>query len=131
KDRDESPWVEQTGHAISSDLRTWTHPTDEPVLPTGADGTFDRWFASDPCVLRDGEVWLMFYFGLAHDHQHAREGLAWSTDLRTWTKSGVLLDVGPAGSVDATHAHKPSVITWDGRLEHYYCAVARQKPVTV
>ena len=44
----------------------------------------------------------------------------------------VLLDVGPAGSIDSPHTHKPAVITWNGRLEHYYTAVALQEePVLV
>lgn len=131
KDRSDPPWVEQTGHAVSKDLHTWSHPSCEPVLPVGRPGAFDRCFASDPFVVRDGQTWLMFYFGLAEDG-HAREGLAWSRDLTTWTKSGEpILDIGPAGSVDAAHAHKPSLITDQGRLEHYYCAAAPQDPVVV
>lgn len=131
KDRDEfghvavpPPWIEQTGVATSRDLVTWERHAGNPILSTGGPGDFDERFASDPCVLRDGDYWVMFYFGLAADG-HAREGYATSRDLLTWTKSGdVLLDVGPAGSIDSIHTHKPAVITWDGRLEHYYCAVA-------
>ncbi|MFE5411140.1 hypothetical protein [Microbacterium sp. NPDC056569] len=29
-----------------------------------------------------------------------------------------------ASNIDALYAHKPAVITWDGRLEHYYTAVS-------
>lgn len=124
-------WVEQTGLAVSRDLVTWERYGGNPVLTTGAPGDFDERFASDPCVLRDGDFWVMFYFGLAADG-HAREGYAWSRDLRSWTKSSeILLDVGPAGSIDSLHTHKPAVVTWDGRLEHYYTAVAPQEPVTI
>lgn len=131
KDRDDfgstavpPAWVEQTGLAVSDDLVTWERFAGNPVLSAGAAGDFDEVFASDPCVLRDGDHWVMFYFGLAADG-HAREGYATSDDLYSWTKSGeVLLDVGPAGSIDSRHTHKPAVITWNGRLEHYYCAVA-------
>ena len=123
-------WIEQTGVAVSSDLVTWERLSVEPVLTVGGPGDFDERFASDPCVLRDGDRWVMFYFGLAADG-HAREGYATSSDLRTWEKSGeVLLDVRP-GAIDARHAHKPAVITWDGRLEHYYCAVSPQTPVDI
>lgn len=118
------PWIEQTGVAVSRDLVTWERLSSVPVLPVGAVGAFDDRFASDPCVLRDGDHWVMFYFGLSSDG-HAREGFATSTDLLHWTKSGeVLVDVGPAGSIDALYAHKPAVITWQGRLEHYYTAVS-------
>lgn len=126
------PWIEQTGVAVSSDLVTWKRMSSEPVLPVGPAGAFDERFASDPCVLRDGDHWVMFYFGLAADG-HAREGFAVSSDLITWTKSSaVLIDVGETGAIDALYAHKPAVITWDGRLEHYYTAVSRlESPVSV
>lgn len=124
-------WVEQTGLAVSRDLVTWERYGDNPVLATGGPGDFDERFASDPCVLRDGDHWVMFYFGLAADG-HAREGYAWSRDLLSWTKSDeILLDVGPAGSIDSLHTHKPAVVSWDGRLEHYYTAVAPAAPFTV
>ena len=126
------PWIEQTGLAVSRDLVTWERHAQNPVLSAGGPGAFDERFASDPCVLRAGGMWVMFYFGLATDG-HAREGYATSVDLVNWTKSDeVLLDVGPAGSIDSLHTHKPAVITWNGRLEHYYTAVALQdQPVTV
>jgi hypothetical protein len=41
----------------------------------------------------------------------------------------ILLDVGPAGSIDSLHTHKPAVMSWNGRLEHYYCAVTHRDPV--
>lgn len=119
-------WIEQTGLATSPDLETWTRAETSPVLTVGAEGEFDERFASDPCVLRDGETWVMFYFGLAADG-HAREGVAISPDLRTWHKAGVLLDVGAPGEIDSLHAHKPSVVVRDGVLEHYYCAVSARE----
>ncbi|WP_243063582.1 hypothetical protein [Humibacter sp. RRB41] len=125
------PWIEQTGVAVSNDLVNWRRLQDDPVLRAGRSGDFDEIFASDPCVLRDGDRWVMFYFGLAADG-HAREGYATSDDLVHWEKSGeILLDVGARGSIDSTHVHKPAVITWDGRLEHYYCAVAPRSPIRV
>ena len=126
------PWIEQTGLAVSSDLVTWERCSQNPVLSAGGPGSFDERFASDPCVLRAADTWVMFYFGLATDG-HAREGYATSPDLVNWTKSDeILLDVGPAGSIDSLHTHKPAVITWNGRLEHYYTAVAlRSDPVAV
>lgn len=125
------PWTEQTGLAVSNDLVHWRRISDAPVVKAGRPGDFDERFASDPCVLRDGGFWIMFYFGLAADG-HAREGYAVSRDLVTWKKSReILLDVGSMGTFDSIHTHKPAVITWNGRLEHYYCAVGPQAPVVV
>jgi predicted GH43/DUF377 family glycosyl hydrolase len=119
------PWIEQTGVATSRDLVHWERSPLNPILPNGKSGEFDDLFASDPCVFRHGDHWVMFYFGNGSDG-HAREGLAFSSDLLHWEKSGkILIDVGPPGSVDSLHAHKPGLFARDGKLFHYYCAVAR------
>jgi len=124
KNRAEWPWVEQIGVVTSNDLESWRRYPANPVLPVGPKGRFDDTFASEPCVCKCGDVWVMFYFGLSSDG-HARDSVAFSRDLIHWEESGeVLVDVGPDGAVDSIHAHKPSVITNDGRVYHYYCAVA-------
>lgn len=131
KDRSDGAWVEQTGAAVSDDLRTWTR-LPGPMIANGPTGSIDERFASDPCVLRWKDAWVMFYFGLSSDGR-ARDTYAVSDDLVTWVKGDeILVDIGEAESVDATYAHKPSVITRAGRLEHYYCAVAPlPEPVTI
>jgi predicted GH43/DUF377 family glycosyl hydrolase len=123
KDRHE-PWVEQTGVAMSTDLVHWERHPGNPVLTVGPPGAMDDRFASDPCVLRHGDTWVMFYYGLSSDG-HARDSAAVSTDLLHWTKlDEVLVDVGPAGSVDSRYAHKPGIIARSRTLYHFYCAVA-------
>jgi predicted GH43/DUF377 family glycosyl hydrolase len=122
KNQTEGTWHEQTGVATSTDLVNWTRYPGNPVIANGAAGEFDANFASDPCVFRYGDRWVMFYYGLARDG-HARDGVAVSTDLFHWKKGGVVLDIGPAGSIDALYAHKPAMIMKDGQLYHFYCAV--------
>ena len=124
KDRADGPWREQTGVAISTDMKRWVRHPGNPVVTNGPAGSFDEIFASDPYVLRVGSTWAMFYFGLAADG-HARNSVAFSDDLLHWRKADeLLLDIGPAGSVDSTHAHKPGVIGHRGVVYHFYCAVA-------
>ena len=126
KDRTTGRWIEQTGAAVSDDLVRWRRVSGSPLLPVGGQGAPDSRFASDPCILRapDG-TWIMYYFGLGSDG-HARELAATSDDLLTWSKDErVLLDAGPAGSIDDWHAHKPGVVRSGAFLEHYYCAVRR------
>lgn len=132
KDSRERGWQEQTGAARSADLQHWERVSTEPLVRNGETGAIDDRFASDPCVLRDGDLWVMFYFGLCSDGR-ARETFATSTDLLSWERSEhVLIDVGPEGSIDSSYAHKPAVITHDGRIEHYYCAVALlREPVMI
>jgi len=127
KNKTDWPWVEQTGFAFSSDLVHWDRFRGNPILRIGAKGAFDDTFASDPCVLRHAGVWLMFYFGLCSDG-HARDGVAFSDDLRAWRKGeDVLINVGPEGSIDSRHAHKPGMISRGKTLYHFYCAVAPAK----
>jgi predicted GH43/DUF377 family glycosyl hydrolase len=123
----DSPWKEQTGVALSKDLKTWQRVSDNPLLRNGAKGASDDIFCSDPCVLRDGDTWVMFFYTLGSDGK-ARDSVAFSKDLLHWEKSGeILIDVGPQGSVDETYAHKPGIIAKDGTLYHFYCAVSRPK----
>ncbi|WP_327581555.1 hypothetical protein OHA25_37000 [Nonomuraea sp. NBC_00507] len=129
KNRTYDGWREQIGYAVSPDLERWER--GGLVVPHGGPGAFDERFASDPCVLRDGDWWVMFYFGLSFDG-HARESYAVSRDLRTWRKSGeILVDVGPPGSADDTYAHKPAVISRGGLPYHFYTAVRRCDPFPV
>jgi len=124
KPKKTAPWQERTGVAISTDLVTWQRYSDNPVLGLGSRGDFDDRFASDPCVLRHNDTWIMFYFGNCTDG-HAREGVAFSDDLFHWRKARQpLIDVGPPGSIDSKYAHKPGIISKDGKLYHFYCAVA-------
>ncbi|MEN6357584.1 MAG: hypothetical protein ABFD83_10940 [Armatimonadota bacterium] len=150
KQRIQHPWNEQTGLVTSPDLKRWTRAANHPVLANGGPGSPDEIFASDPCVLRMEDKWVMFYFGLASDG-HARECAALSDDLIHWEKidkpmidigspgeidsthahkpsvisrNGVLIDVGLPGEVDSTHAAKPSMVSCDGVLYHFYCATA-------
>ena len=122
-------WREQTGLAVSDDLRHWERYSGNPLLPNGPAGSFDELFASDPCVFRCDDAWVMFYFGLAADN-HAREGVAFSHDLLHWHKHDApLIDVGDADAIDARYAHKPSLIaSADCRLHHFYCAVRQPGP---
>lgn len=131
KDIPTGQWREQTGVAVSDDFVSWSRVADHPLLGNGPSGSMDERFASDPCVLKYADSWIMFYFGLSTDG-HARDFYAVSPDLLSWTKGDeTLIDVGPEGSVDSQYAHKPAVLFRNGRLEHYYCAVRlMDEPVT-
>jgi predicted GH43/DUF377 family glycosyl hydrolase len=124
----EKHWHEQTGVALSRDLKTWKRHSDNPLIRNGAQSSWDERFASDPCVLLDGKRWALFYFGLSNDGK-ARDLLALGEDPFHFTKvPEILIDVGPPGSVDSTYAHKPSVIQHKDAVYHFYCAVSGAWP---
>lgn len=113
-------WIEQTGLATSTDLVNWTRFAGNPLLRV-TPGSWDKKFASDPCVLKHGDQWVMFYFGF--DGTSAQEGIAFSKDLLSWEKyPEPIIQPGPDGSIDSKYAHKPSVISHKGDLYHFYCA---------
>lgn len=116
-------WNEQTGIAMSKDLKSWIRYAENPILRNGGPGAYDEHFASDPCVLRNGEEWAFFYFGLDKKGV-ARELVATGPDLFHPTKHPrPLVEPGPPGSYDSKYTHKPSIVCWKGVLYHFYCAV--------
>ena len=119
------PWREQIGVAVSGNLTDWERGAGNPVIRT-TDGAWDSRFAADPFVVKDSGRWVMFYYG--YDGVHAQEGIAFSRDLRTWAKEPApILTVGADGEMDVLHAHKPALLTRDGKLYHFYCAVRPYK----
>jgi hypothetical protein len=131
KDHTTGGWHEQTGVAVSTDLKTWQRYSGNPMLKNGPDGSADAHFASDPCVLKNGAEWAYFYFGLDNKGV-ARELVATGPDLFHATQTRVpVIDVGEPGSVDGIYAHKPSVVSHAGDLYHFYCAVGGDRKHSV
>jgi predicted GH43/DUF377 family glycosyl hydrolase len=122
------PWKEQTGLAISKDLKSWTRHPASPLLRYGPEGAPDFRFASDPVVVSHKGKWGMVYFGLAKDG-HARDLLAIGDSPTSFSKvDEILIDVGAPGTIDEKYAHKPAIIYHDGALYHFYCAVSGKWP---
>lgn len=115
---------EQIGLATSKDLYHWREQPANPLLKKG-DPQVDRdhRIIGDPWIMKHGHLWEMYYFGF--DGQHAREHLATSHDLIHWRKShrNPIMDIGPPGSYDDIHCHKPCIIEHEGTLYHFFTAV--------
>jgi len=124
----EKRWREQIGVATSKDLKTWTRHPGNPIIANGGAASWDERFASDPAVFRDGRTWVFYYYSLDAKGK-ARDLLALgNSPFHAEKVDRILIDVGPPGTVDATYAHKPSVIQHDGALYHFYCAVSGRYP---
>ena len=114
---------EQTGLAFSKNLLDWKRYPDNPVVRIRPGG-FDESFASDPKVFRDGDHWVMFYFGVGKGGAHIMA--AFSRDLQHWTAHPEPLYKrgGNPSGLDGEHAHKISLI-YNPKNETfylYYCA---------
>ncbi len=119
---------EQIGLAWSNDLITWDEYEGNPILRKGdPQRDRDHVIIADPWIMRLEDKWHMFYFGF--DGQHARECVATSDDLLKWTKSPLnpILDVGPPGSYDEVHCHKPCVILHEGVFYHFYTPCGKRE----
>jgi predicted GH43/DUF377 family glycosyl hydrolase len=142
-------WREQTGVATSTDLKSWVRYKGNPILPNGPRGSAtypaanpisatqpptpdarDSRFASNPFVVQNGREFAMFYYGFRYERPgRACEMLALGTNPYSFVKvPGVLIDTGAPGTIDETFAHKPSVVTHEGVLYHFYCAVSGKYP---
>lgn len=117
---------EQMGLASAERLEgPWRRHPANPILRKGdPEKDRDHRIIGDPWVMRSpkDDLWEMYYF--AYDGQHARECLATSSDLVHWTKSpfNPIMDVGPPGSYDSIHCHKPSIVIQDGVYYHFFTA---------
>jgi hypothetical protein len=119
--------TEQTGLASSGDLLEWSRYPDNPVV-RNRPGGYDAEFCSDPKVYRDGDHWMMLYFGVGHGGAHIMAAFSW--DLRHWTACAEpLYKAGghPAG-LDASCAHKTSLVYNPVNKTYYlhYCAVGNK-----
>ena len=102
--------VEQSGVAFSENLLDWRRHPANPVIPIGPKGSFNESFSSDPKVYRDGDHWIMIFFGVGQGHAHimaaySRNLLTWTVDPEPLYKAG-----GHPGGLDAEHAHKVSLV---------------------
>jgi len=120
--------TEQMGLAESTNLIEWTRHPANPIVRNGPAGSYDEQFCSDGKVFRDGDQWVMLYFGVGRGGAHIMA--AFSRDLIHWTKrTEPLYKAGghPAG-LDAQYAHKIAHVYNPANATHYlyYCAVGPQ-----
>ena len=122
------------GHAVSTDLRSWTRVGDAlGPQPTGAFDDLANWTGS---VVRDDDGrWHLFTTGVSHAEQGAvqRIGVSTSTDLHHWTPSKELLLEADdrwyrrrPGSGADEHWRDPWVVRDDQGTWHMY--VTAQSP---
>ena len=121
------PYSEEMGLATSENLLDWKRHPRNPIIRV-TPGGYDEKFVADGKVFRDGDHWVMFYFGVGKAGAHIMA--AYSTDFTNWTtdpeplyKAG-----GHPGGLDKKFAHKISLV-WNPANETFYmhyCAVGSE-----
>ena len=118
--KQEGPGTERIGMATSADMIHWKRFGAGPVIDNGPRG-----ISGDPQIVRIGDLWVMFYFGHVW-RPKAFDTFACSHDLVNWTKWDGANLIEPSEPWDATFAHKPWMLKWDGVVYHFYCAVGNE-----
>ncbi len=120
--------TEAIGYATASSLLgPWTvDDANSPLVSKAATG-WDAGWVGDPFLFQTNTAWFMAYYGVAASAPLAgSDGYTW-TDVfpLSWRRgeANPVLSPGIAGSFDATHAHKPSILVDGSTLYHYYTAV--------
>ena len=110
--------VEQIGLATSANLLDWSRDAGNPVIRNRKQCE-DAVMAADGKVFRDGDHWVMFYFGLKKDHAHIM--IAFSRDLLHWTSrcEPLYRAGGHPDKLDQEHAHKISLV-WNPQNQTWY-----------
>jgi predicted GH43/DUF377 family glycosyl hydrolase len=100
----------------------WTRHSGNPVFPATA-GTWRESQTANPDLLLNGQKYLMYFRGQLNGHD--RIGVATIPrehfDGFTWEISTEpVIDVGPPGSWDESHALDPAAVLHEGRVFLYY-----------
>ncbi len=111
--------IERIGMAVSQDMVNWTRYGSGPVIDNG------KGISGDPQIVRIGDLWVMFYFGLGWG-PGAFDSFSCSRDLVHWTQWDGEVLLQPSEPWDKTFAHKPWMFKHDGVVYHFYCAVGEE-----
>jgi beta-1,2-mannobiose phosphorylase / 1,2-beta-oligomannan phosphorylase len=123
---DSSPPIRAAiGLATSSDGINWQRDSNNPVLEKGDSTQWDGFWIESPAVLYDGNIYKMWYTGVAKDWK-IRIGYATSPDGKVWTKysSNPVLEVGIADSWEDFWVAVPAVIKTDTLYEMWYSGIS-------
>ena len=109
------------GYATSQDGIIWTKYENNPVLSTG-ENAWDSVFAQDPHVIKENDMYYMWYGGNDVDSYGQKVGYAWSSDGINWTKynDNPVLVNGTPGEWDANTASFPSILNDNGVYKMWY-----------
>lgn len=121
--RDQGIWL-----ATSSDLKTWTNVTDDPVITPGPDDYDQRMIAMNQVIRYDDK-----YYAVLHGTGTATKPRQWCTyfavsdDLRTWAKA----ERGPVLPIQDNKSSGVLVPDGDGFVLYtMHAGVVRHTPVT-
>ena len=106
-------------YAISYDGIKWTKWPHPVFSPSTVPDTWDSGAVYSASAFYDGKNFGLWYTALNESYQSPRIGFATSPDGATWTRSGLLLDVGEPGSWDSGGVEQPCMLIGYGYTLYY------------
>jgi len=111
------------GYAISMDGIHWEKAV-APLLTPGEEGSWDADSIGYPMVVKDGDIYRMWYAGLNDPYGNWRIGYAESRDGLSWVKLlNPVFDLGERGDWDGFYVSYPMVLKRDNRFFMWYSGV--------
>jgi predicted GH43/DUF377 family glycosyl hydrolase len=98
-------------YCTSTDGISWSN--FQMVVDIGSEGTYDTVFAYIPYVIKDGNVYKMWYTG--YDGTNRRVIYCTSTDGISWSNFQMVVDIGSEGTYDTIRSYAACVIK-DGNV---------------
>ncbi len=111
---------ERIGYATSADGLSWAK--QGMVLDVGANGAFDDSGVGSASVVKDGGTWVMLFSGF--DGVSWRIARATSPDGSTWTKQGVVLNLGEPNGFSGTAVRAGRILAEGTRSMVFYTGVS-------
>jgi len=74
-------------YAESLDGINWTNKLNQPVLDSDSSGTWDDYGIAPGAIIKDGNIYRLYYNSYQHTIMHHNVGIAFSTDGITWTRN--------------------------------------------
>jgi predicted GH43/DUF377 family glycosyl hydrolase len=115
---EEGAGVKYVLYAESNDGISWQRPINEPVLSPGPSGSWDSWAVHPGAIIKDGELFKMYYPGWADTYGRWDIGLAFSNDGINWEKFPTPVLYGTSGWEFQIHAS--SIIKHNDLYYLYY-----------
>ncbi|MFC1504548.1 LamG-like jellyroll fold domain-containing protein, partial [Spirochaetota bacterium] len=108
------------GYAVSTNGIDWAMHPANPVLDRGTAGSWDDYHAGIPRVIKDGNLYRMWYSGFDSPNWHI--GNAWSYDGITWQKYALnpLVTIGSAGAWDDRFAYNSAPVKAGSNYKIWY-----------
>ena len=109
------------GYAYSADGKSWTKYPSQ-VLQVGSSSDWDGGFIEGPTVLKEGNIYKMWYTGYDLTNGKVNTGYATSADGIAWTKyaGNPIITIGSVGAWDSYTVQDPHVIKIGNTYHMWY-----------